>query len=168
MHHLKLSLFILLAFTVSCAFGIPNNRFKANVPIQIQSDTASFEQLSHQATHEGNVVMTQGDHILHADKLTVKKDPKGDLTVLKATGNPATFSGQMESSPHPVLATAKIIYYYPDKQLIVLEGQATLDHQQDKFKGPMLSYQLDKQVVSATKQNNERPTITIQPRVSKL
>ncbi len=142
-------------------------RFDSNGPIQIQSDTATFEQLNRQATHIGNVIMTQGPHILHADKLTMKKDPKGNLTVIVATGAPATFTGMMDTDPDPVYATAKTIYYYPDKQLIVLEGSATFDHQQDKFKGPMLSYHLDKQVVSATRQSQERPTITIHPRVSK-
>ncbi|MBS0286213.1 MAG: lipopolysaccharide transport periplasmic protein LptA [Proteobacteria bacterium] len=142
-------------------------RLDRDTPIQIQSDKASFEQLNQQATHEGNVIMTQGAHVLHADKLTVKKDAKGELTVIKAFGGPATFTGNFADDPQPVYATAKIIYYYPDKQLIVLEGMATLDHHQDKFKGPMLSYQIDKQIVSASKQSNERPTITIHPRVSK-
>ncbi|MBN9288422.1 MAG: lipopolysaccharide transport periplasmic protein LptA [Gammaproteobacteria bacterium 39-13] len=139
-----------------------------NTPIQIQSDIASFEQISRQACHEGNVILTQGSNELHADKLTAKKDPKGNLTVITAIGKPATFTGKVENSPQPIFATAKTIYYYPDKQLIVLEGAATLDHQQDKFRGPVLSYQLDKQMVSAEKQSNERPTITIHPRVSKL
>ncbi|MGD9591144.1 MAG: lipopolysaccharide transport periplasmic protein LptA [Candidatus Berkiella sp.] len=142
-------------------------RLNNQTPIEIQSDVASFEQRSRQATHEGNVVMIQGNNVLHADKLSVKKDTQGLLTVVKAMGNPATFTGTFENDPKPVYATAKIIYYYPDKQLIVLEGSATLDHQEDKFKGPMLSYQIDKQIVSAAKQSNERPTITIHPRVSK-
>lgn len=159
---------------ISCLFFLATPLMAASprlntkpTPIQIQSDVASFEQRTHLATHEGNVVMTQGSNILHADKLSVKKDTKGLLTVLKAFGNPATFTGTFENDPKPVVATAKIIYYYPDKQLIVLEGAATLDHHEDKFKGPMLSYQIDKQIVSASKQSNERPVITIHPRVSK-
>jgi lipopolysaccharide export system protein LptA len=110
--------------------------------------------------------MTQGHHELHADKLTIKKNPKGHLDVMIAQGKPASFTGVLTSDPEPVYATAKIIYYYPDKQLIVLEGLATLEHQKDKFQGPTLSYQLDKQVVSATSQSNERPTITFHPHVS--
>lgn len=138
-----------------------------STPIQIQSDTASFEQLSRTAVHEGNVILHQGPHELRADKLTIKKDNKGHLNVIMATGKPATFVGKLGNDPNPVYATAKIIYYYPDKQLVVLEGSATLDHHQDKFAGPVLSYQIDKQIVSATSQNNERPTITIHPQVSK-
>ncbi|MBS0290136.1 MAG: lipopolysaccharide transport periplasmic protein LptA [Proteobacteria bacterium] len=138
--------------------------FDTNAPIQIQSDKASFQQLSQQAAHEGNVVMTQGQNILKADKLTIKKNPSGNLTVITAYGKPASFKGFMQNNPEPVFATAQIIHYYPDKKLILLEGKATLDYQQDKFKGPMLSYQLDKQVVTAAKQQDERPTITIQPR----
>jgi lipopolysaccharide transport protein LptA len=56
------------------------------------------------------------------------------------------------------------IYYYPAKQLIVLEGAATLEHQKDKFEGPQLSYHLEKQVISATSQRELRPTVILHPR----
>ncbi len=157
---------LLICFLISTkAFAVAPN-FDANTPIQIQSDAASYDQRNQEAMHEGKVVMTQGTQLLYADKLTVKKDPK-QQTIIKAFGNPASFSGSFKDDPKPVYATAKIIYYYPDRQLIVLEGAATLDHDQDKFKGPSLSYQIDKQIVSATRQSNERPVITIHPRVSK-
>lgn len=133
-------------------------------PIQIQADSASFDQGKQEAIHMGNVILIQGTHELHSDKLTIKKDAKGHLTVITAIGAPATFTGKRVNDPNPVYATAKTIYYYPDKQLLVLEGAATIDHQQDKFRGPMLSYQLDKQIINATKQSDERPIITINPR----
>lgn len=132
--------------------------------ITIQSDTASVEQLKHLATYEGNVIMTQGLHELNAEKLTIQKDPKGQLNVITATGNPARFLGKRENELEPLLATAKTIYYYPDKQLVILEGSATLEHQNDKFQGPSLRYQLDKQVISATSQSQDRPTVTLHPR----
>lgn len=135
-------------------------------PIQIQSDKAWVEQINQQATHEGNVILTQGTHELRADKLIIKKDAKGRLSVIEATGKPATFKGLMSKDPEPVFATARTILYYPDKQLVVFQGSATLEHRDDKFKGPILSYQLDKQIISATAQSNERPTITIAPRQS--
>lgn len=143
--------------------------FKADqkLPIQIQSDKASFERLNRQAMHEGNVVMVQGNQTVYADKLIVKKDMLGKETMINAIGNPAIFLGKMEGEPEPLRATAKIIHYHPDKQLIVLEGDAQITHLQDKFQGPMLSYQLDKQIVTAAKQSKERPTITIQPRTKK-
>ena len=137
---------------------------QVDTPIQIQSDTASIEQLSRQATYEGNVVLTQGNHILHADKLTIKQDKKGQISLMTAVGKPSTFEGKFNVSSHTVYATAKTIYYYPEKQLLVLEGDATMEHQQDKFKGPNLSYQMDKQIISGSKQSDERPTITIHPR----
>lgn len=133
-------------------------------PIEIQADSASFDQVKQEAIHMGNVILTQGMHELHSDKLTIKKDAKGHLAVITAIGAPATFTGKRLNDPNPVYATAKTIYYYPDKQLLVLEGSATIDHQQDKFRGPMLSYQLDKQIINATKQSDERPIITINPR----
>lgn len=133
-------------------------------PIQIQSNQASFEQALQQATHEGNVILTQGSHELHADKLVLKKEPKGEMKVIIATGNPATFKGLIMNDPAPVTGSAKTIYYYPTKKLIVFEGNATFTHQQDKFKGPSLSYQLDTQSITAIASGNERPTVVIQPR----
>lgn len=137
------------------------------LPIQIQSDKASFERLNRQAVHEGNVVMVQGNQTVYADKLIVKKDIQGKDTLVNAIGNPAIFLGKVENEPEPVRATAKMIHYYPDKQLIILEGDAQITHLQDKFQGPMLSYQLDKQIVTASKHSKDRPTITIQPRPTK-
>lgn len=136
-----------------------------SLPIQIQSDQASFEHALKKATHTGNVVMVQGTNELYAEKLIMKKDLQGD--VLVATGNPATFKGVMADDPAPITGTAEKITYFPAKKLLVLEGNATLHHQQDKFKGPSLSYQLDKQLVTATANRHERPTIVIQPRQQK-
>lgn len=164
MHNRKLNNTLAIILFLCCGTGFTANTINPSLPFLIQSDTASFEQLSRQAKHEGNVVLTQGSHILHANTLTLKKDEKNQSTIIKAMGSPATFSGKLESSPNGIYATAKTIYYYPDKQLIVLEGEATLEHQKDKFQGPTLSYQLDKQIISATKQSNERPTVTIYPR----
>lgn len=155
-----------LLFVPFLAHGHTNTKgaFASDQPITIQSDTAFVEQLKQQAVHEGNVVLTQGMHQLYADKLTIQKDAKGRLNVITATGNPARFSGKKENELEPLFATANIIYYYPDKQLVVLEGSATLEHQKDKFQGPSLHYQLDKQVISATSQSQDRPTVTLHPR----
>ena len=157
------SIFFILTLTNQSVLAA-TSKLAPNTPIQIQADKASIDQMHRQATHEGNVVLTQGAHVLHADKLITKQDASGHLSVIIATGKPASFEGRLETSPHPVYATAKTIYYYPDKQLVVLEGSATLNHQQDKFEGPSLSYQLDTQVMSATRKSNERPIFTLHPR----
>ena len=95
------------------------------------------------------MVLTQGSHELHADKLVVKKEAN-DVNVLIATGKPATFKGLMMNDPNPVTASANTIYFYPDKKLIVFEGNATLTHEKDKFKGPSLSYHIEQQTIIAT------------------
>ncbi|MGE3318103.1 MAG: lipopolysaccharide transport periplasmic protein LptA [Candidatus Berkiella sp.] len=164
-HKLKQLIFVALYLCYTQAECAPAPiKIDPKTPIQIQADSASFDQAKQEAVHLGNVILTQGTHEVHATRLTIKKDLKGRLTVITAVGTPATFTGKRQNDPHPVYATAKTIYYYPDKQLLVLEGSATLEHVQDKFKGPVLSYQLDKQIINATKQSDERPIITIHPR----
>ena len=145
-------------------FALQAVTFDRTAPVQIQSDQASFEQMNRVAIHEGNVILIQGNHELRADKITIQQDKNGRLNVITAIGKPAAFTGRRPSDPNPVYATAKTIYYYPVKQLVVLDGQAILEHEKDKFQGPSLSYQLDKQVISASRTTNERPTITIHPR----
>lgn len=163
-HHIKPLIFMLCLCALN-AYATPAPiKIDPTSPIQIQADSASFDQTKQEAVHTGNVILTQGTHELHADTLTLKKDLKGQLNVITAIGNPATFNGKRQNDPNPVYATAKTIYYYPDKQLVVLEGSATIEHQKDKFRGPVLSYQLDKQIINATKQSDERPIITIHPR----
>ncbi len=157
------NLVFILSFSIPACFAM-HQGIDPNIPIQIQSDIASFEQISRQAIHEGNVILVQGSHELRADKLTMERDLKGHLNLITAKGNPATFQGKLNENPEPIHATAKTIYYYPAKQLIILEGAATLSHLQDEFQGPTLRYQLDTQVVTATKQSNERPIITFYPR----
>lgn len=156
-------LLLILFFATQSVAGICK---KEALPVSIQSDFASIDQITRTATHEGNVVMKQGNHTLLADKLIIQKDDKGALSEITAHGKPATFHGQLvEKTKAPLHASAKVIHFYPAKQLIVLEGEATLTHQQDKFHGPTLSYQIDKQIVSATKRNEERPTIIFHPQV---
>jgi lipopolysaccharide export system protein LptA len=133
-------------------------------PIKIQSNEASLEQLKQEAAYRGNVIMTQGENILHSDELTVKRDSHGRLNVITAKGKPATFTGKRANDPKPLHATAQTIYYYPEKQLIILEGEATLEHQQDKFEGPSLTYNLEKQVITASSQKDVRPTVILHPR----
>lgn len=159
--HSAIFLFLLTVLNTSIDASVP-----VETPIYIQSDNAAFEQTKLLATYEGNVVMQQGSHILHAQTLAIKKNANGALTRITASGNPATFTGNHRHSTHPVYAKANIIYYYPNKELLILEGNAELQHQQDKFQGPSLHYQLDTQVISASKHNNQRPTVTILPRSS--
>lgn len=162
----KYNVFFLLAYFYSAvALSAPQQPLgDLSLPIQVQSDQAAFEHALKQATHVGNVVLTQGNHKLLADKLVLKKDPKTDANIIIATGKPATFTGLMTNDPAPVNASANTIYYYPDQHLLVFEGNATITHEKDKFKGPSLSYQIDKQVITATASKQERPTIVIQPR----
>lgn len=163
---LKFCAFLSFLFSemyASCLHAYPTT-LNPDEPIKIQADTASIEQLKQKAVYTGNVIMIQGEHELRANELVIKKEPNSGLNVITAKGDPAHFTGKRLNDPHPLLATANIIYYYPAKQLIILEGAATLDYQKDRFEGPTLSYHLEKQVISATSQNDLRPTVILHPR----
>lgn len=163
-NRLRFLVFLCLGIIAPCSHSHPVATLDPDLPIKIQSDMASIEQLKQEAVYTGNVIMTQGEHELKADELIIKKELHGGLSVITAKGNPAHFTGKRVDDPAPLFATANIIHYYPTKQLIVLEGEATLEHQKDKFSGPSLSYHLEKQVISATSQSDARPTVILHPR----
>lgn len=135
-----------------------------NTPIEIKSDLATFEHARQEATYEGHVEMIQGKNILHADKLVIKTEQDSQTQCFEAIGLPATYSGYLANDPEPFTATAQSIFYYPNKRLLIFKDDATLTYKQDKFKGPSLRYDLEKQTVHATSNGHARPTITIQPR----
>lgn len=132
-------------------------------PLSIQSDQARLEPSEHQALYTGNVIVTQGEYVLHAHTLLVQKDQEGGLKHIIARGMPATFQATIPSTPAPYQGQAETITYYPTSRRLVLEGHAQIIHQTDTFKGPFLQYCLTTRVITAEKRNHERPTITLSP-----
>lgn len=157
----KLFLFLILLVALPSTLSAHINSKNS---VEIESDSVRIEKTTQQAIYLGNVRVKQNDSLLTADKLVVKKNRTGGIEVMIASGKPANFTGNIMEKDQPIFGSANIIYFYPDKQLVELEGQAELQHLQDKFKSPKLSYAMDKQIISANRTENQRPLIIMQPR----
>lgn len=133
-------------------------------PIEISSDSAIWDQNTKQAIHKGNVIMTQGDKTLLADEIILEKNASDHVEKLIAKGNPASFEGSLESSqPTPIKGHAQTIIFFPNKERLILKGQAELKQAQSVFKGPEVAFDFVSKQITAESSQSGRPTLTYQP-----
>lgn len=128
-------------------------------PIQIVSDKANFDNKKGVATYYGKVIITQGENILHADKLIVQSNHSKQISTMTATGNPANFhSVKDDSKPN---GNAKTIIYYPQSDIVELIGNANLTQNQDTIHGPKLVYNLSTEELQSDSSKTQRSTVII-------
>ena len=134
------------------------------LPIEIQSDSALWDQKAQQAVHKGNVIMTQGEKTLRADELIIEKNNAGDVEKLIAKGAPATFDGLAAGShPTPVTGHADTILFFPSNERLLLKGDAELTQSQNIFKGPEVAFDFVSKQITAQSSASGRPTLIYQP-----
>lgn len=129
----------------------------ANLPIEIQSDQASYFHQEGKMIHEGHVVVHWGDKTLLADRLILLKDRQGQVQTIKAFGTPATFEGT--HNERLIEGQANRIEYHPNTQMVELHGDALLTHLQDKFMGPLITLNTSTSEITAHKNASERPVL---------
>ncbi|MFO1258377.1 MAG: lipopolysaccharide transport periplasmic protein LptA [Gammaproteobacteria bacterium] len=136
----------------------------APLPIEIQSDTAVWDQKTQQAVHTGNVVMKQGDKTLKANELIIEKNDAGAIQKLIARGNPAIFDGALtENNPTSIKGHAQTIFFFPSNERLILKGDAELTQAQNIFKGPEVAFDFASKQITAQSSPSSRPTLIYQP-----
>ncbi|KTD20723.1 lipopolysaccharide transport periplasmic protein LptA [Legionella londiniensis] len=155
---------ILLLFLIPChALALPNDREQV---LMLQADTADLNQETHRGIYIGDVQLDQGTtHVRAAEAITVG-DANNKLVMAKATGNQdaqAHYWSTPENGKPPLHAYADEIYYYPDKHLIKLIGNARVEQGKNSFSAPEIIYDTEKQHVVTQKNNKARATIIIHP-----
>lgn len=121
-------------------------------PIQISADALHGENKpQQQAVYTGNVVMTQGDVLVHADKLTVVA-AGGKVQQATAVGSPVTFT--MPSAQRHGYGNTLI--YKPGSGEIVLIGNAHLWQKKNEISGQQVTYFLQTQKTSVTAAPGQR------------
>lgn len=121
-------------------------------PIQISADTLHGENKpQQQAVYVGNVVMTQGDVVVHAAKLTILA-ANGKVQQAIATGSPVSFT--MSSAQRHGYGNTLI--YKPGSGEIVLEGDAHLWQEKNEISGQQVTYFLQNQQTAVTAAPGQR------------
>ena len=117
-------------------------------PVHISADSLHAEnQPRQQAVYTGNVIMTQGDVIIHAQTLTIDA-AQGKIQKATAIGSPVTFT--MSSAQRH--GYGNTLVYLPDSAEVILTGNAHLWQEKNEVSGERIVYFLQNQQtqVSAT------------------
>ncbi|AUG98434.1 lipopolysaccharide ABC transporter substrate-binding protein LptA [Prodigiosinella confusarubida] len=132
-------------------------------PIHIDSDQQSLDMQSNVATFTGNVIVTQGSIIVHADKVVVTR-PQGKQghEIIEGYGNPATFY-QMQDNGKPVKGHAQKLRYELDKDFVILTGNAYLEQLDSNIKGDRITYLVKQQQMEAFSDKGKRVTTVLVP-----
>lgn len=129
-------------------------------PIQIQSDSAEFNDKTGVAIYRGHVRVDQDDKHLTANMLTLYRNAQAQIEKMIATGSPAEFQGK-ETPLDPLLeGKANTIQYYPDKNKIILLEDAKLLQNGHTIHSDALTYDLQTRVLISNPVQGKRVTLT--------
>lgn len=121
-------------------------------PIHISANTLQGENKPRQqAIYTGNVIMTQGDVVVHADKLTIDA-VGGKVQRATAIGSPVTFT--MSSAQRHGYGDTLI--YKPGSGEIILMGNAHLWQEKNEVSGQQVTYFLRDQKTAVTGTSGKR------------
>ncbi len=116
--------------------------------IEIQSDSAEFNEAKGTALYQGDVELRQGTLLIQSEALTIYNSEKGVSKVL-AEGTPAHYQQLVDTDKPPVKAKANRIIYFPQNERIALEGSARLQQGENIFEGEHIHYDLQKHILNA-------------------
>jgi len=112
---------LLLVFALPCRADDADK----DKPINYSSDTGGADQSNGTGDLTGNVTITQGTLVLHADRITFKRNPDNSFSAI-AYGNPVSYRQKREGSDEYDEAYAQRIVYDGQKQLVELFEHALL------------------------------------------
>lgn len=127
---------ILFLIATPCAHAEKADRDK---PINLESNTATVDDVKKVSIYEGSVILTQGTMEIRADKLVVKEDEEG-FQYGTAYGNPASFRQKREGYDEYIEGYALRIEYDGKKDLVQLFNQARMKRDKDEARGNYISY----------------------------
>lgn len=160
----SLSLLLLLAYS-PLTMALPEDREK---PVQVQSQRMQWNNQQQQATYTGQVEIVQGELLIKAEHLQLRRGEDGALE--RATASSPGTLAYMRDLPRAdepeVEAWAETIDYRPAEERIVLTGNARLIQGQDSFRGHRLTYNLISQDIQAEQAESDsgRVEVILTPR----
>ncbi|MFI3220719.1 MAG: lipopolysaccharide transport periplasmic protein LptA [Methylococcales bacterium] len=158
----KYCLILLLGFYSAVAFALDSDK---DQPINIDSNTATYDDAAATSIYTGKVVSIQGSLRVESDKLVVYfKD--GEAEKLVFTGKRAKFRQTPKEGDEDITGEALTGEYYPKKNLLVLIDEATVWQGNGTYSSKLIEYDSRNSVVKAgeTASDDKRVHVTLQPK----
>lgn len=155
--------FLLLLCIPLLVFSLPEDRAQS---MHIIADSSTFNYKTGIDTYEGHVTVDQGSTHLTADRLITEKNSQHKVVKATAYGiqKLAEYSTLPKKGDSQFHAKAKTITFYPLQSLVSLTGNVLVTQGENSFQGPVISYNMKDQIVTAPATNTGQATIVIDPK----
>ncbi|MCE3238315.1 MAG: lptA [Gammaproteobacteria bacterium] len=136
-----------------------------NQPFNIVANTSIFNYKTGIDIYEGEVKIDQGTTHLTADRLITQKNKQHKIILATAMGikKLAEYTTVPSVGDALLYAKARIIKFYPDASVVILEKDVIVTQKGNSFHGPLIIYNIKDQVVTAPASKDGRATIVIEP-----
>ena len=141
----KICCIIVLTIIPALSFALKGDEKQ---PLQIVADSATLDQKQMVSVFTGNVVITKGSLVVHADKGVANEDKQGNRT-LTLYGSPVTFV-QAQDDGGKIEGQGDKFEYNSKSSLAVLTGRARVKKGKNAVIGDVLTYNTQTQVYSVT------------------
>ena len=160
-------LILLLGLYSLGAFALESDK---DQPINIDSNTATYDDKTETSIYTGNVISVQGSMRVESDKLVVYfKDGEADKLVF--TGNKAHFKQASKNGDKAKDITGEALTgeYYPKKHLLILIKEGVVLQGTGTYTSDYIEYDTQTSIVKAGEaaSDNKRVHVTIQPKDKK-
>jgi lipopolysaccharide export system protein LptA len=129
--------------------AIPSYALKGDdkKPVQIEANSGTGDQNKKVLEFIGNVVITKGSLIVHADKGVASQDNEGNRIFI-LYGKPVSFE-QIQDDGVKIVGQGDKFEYNTKSNLAVLTGRAKIRKAKSEIVGDVLTYNTQTQVYSA-------------------
>ena len=138
-------LFLIFILMSSLGMAEKSDRDK---PIEIEADTMTVDDTKSISTYTGDVILTQGTLIIHADTLIVREDKQG-FTHSTSLGKPATFRQKMEGEDEYIDGEGLRIEYDGHMDKVHLYEKAYVKRGADEVWGDYIMYDANSEFAQA-------------------
>lgn len=159
----------LAVVSMAAATAVPAaTQQKPKLPINIQSNQATFDQKNGKSVYEGAVKLTRGGLTLTGDKLVLTNTRQRGQLHAVLTGSPAQIAKKPDQAgSHTIDGHAqRLIFDNPDRT-VTMRGEAFLKRADgNAVRGAKIIHNLDTDQSRALRgnKNNERVKVTLQPK----
>lgn len=146
---------ILLSLLLAC-LPLTGHALSEDVekPINIESDTAEFDNNKGTAIYGGNVFATQGTLEIKSETLDIQA-PENEIETVTAKGSPVNFQQKMDDGKMVVGHSQTMVYRVKEKKLI-LTGNAELQLEKDVIENDHIEYHVDSGELRAGNNNTKK------------
>lgn len=152
-----LILFLFVWFT-NISLALPNDESQ---PLMIQAKQADYDKQKGISTYQGNVMLTQGNARATGNIGIAYFDENNQIKQATLKGNLAHYWTTPKENQSELHVWGEKIDLYPDKDIVIVTGQARVEQNHDRLTGDRIVYNLTTHEVHATSNTKQRTSMTL-------